>query len=65
MPYPENIGSVLLAMTRQQQVPQKITAYVFLLMQVMVKMWGKSPRVVMVTLLWGKPYGLKDQINQR
>jgi len=51
-------------MTKQQQVPQKITAYVFLLMLVMVKMWGKSPRFGMVTYFRGKPYGLEVQINR-
>jgi hypothetical protein len=30
--------------------------------EIRVKTWGKSPRVMVVTSSWGKPYGLQGQI---
>lgn len=29
-----------------------------------VKTWGKSPRIALVTVQWGKPQALKGQINR-
>ena len=30
----------------------------------MVKTWGKSPRDVLATIYWGKPYGYDIKINR-
>ena len=46
----------------QQTVPQKITARS--VRRVRVKTRGKSSRNRQATANWGKPYGLKDCVNQ-